>query len=136
MLCKLSRAKALVQSTGNLGAGIDLARGFEFAETLVKGGYNLGEVLVQAESANLLEEGAQGSGRNCGTESLNKGSIFLERRVERAADLKKIGFAGPCSFVCRAQFAYTRVSFETALGSGDWQKRTDASLRGPFQTAA
>ena len=79
MLRKLGRAKPLVQSTSNLGAGIDLARSLELAEALVKGGYYLGEVFVEAESANFLEKCAQGGSGDCGTESLNKCSVFLER---------------------------------------------------------
>lgn len=42
---------------------------------------------MQAECSYLLEEGSQSGSRNRGSQSFNKGRVFLQGRVERFIDL-------------------------------------------------
>ena len=45
---------------------------------------------MQAESSDFLEEGAEGSSGDGGSQSFNKSGILLERRVERLPNREEI----------------------------------------------
>lgn len=45
---------------------------------------------MQADGANLLEEGIQRGGRNSGSQALDEGRVFLQGCVEGLADGKEV----------------------------------------------
>jgi len=59
---KVGGAEALVQGADDFGAGGDFGGGLELAEALVAGGDDLGEVLVQRQGGDVVQELDLGAG--------------------------------------------------------------------------
>jgi hypothetical protein len=79
-----------MQRTDDLHTGLNLPRGFQSAKAFVACRNDFGEVFMQADGANLLEEGIQRGGRNSGSQALDEGRVFLQGCVEGLADGKEV----------------------------------------------
>lgn len=79
-----------MQCACDFDAGGNLPGGLELAKTLVAGGDDFGKVLVQREGADVAQEGLLGGGVDPRAETLDKGRVFLQGRIERFANWEEI----------------------------------------------
>ena len=71
-----------MESADNLYTSLDFSRRLEPAEAFVASRDDFGKVLVQAERADLLEEGIEAGGGDGSSQASDEGRVLFEGRIE------------------------------------------------------
>lgn len=67
-----------MERADDFDAGVNFARRLEAAESLIAGGNDLGNILVETKGSYLLNECVESRGRDGSAQSLYKGRILLQ----------------------------------------------------------